>query len=339
MTNHYYDGSNTRAIDSRQELTTTEFASKHSRVSDSGHPPATSDAEVGAQRRSGLLLMLLATAAFVAMAAFVKQLREDGLSTSEVMFWRTAPGLAWVWAELRVRKLSVWPKAANLVITRSLYGVAAMACYFYALRVLTMIEYTVLHLLQPVFVAVLAPMLLGERLRRAAVLALVVALCGALVVLRPDRALRSDLALLPLLGGVGAALFSALAHITVRKATAQDSPECVVFWFTIVVSAAALIGGLVQGDFLHGLPEGLGLGEALWKIAAMAGFGQAGQLMMTRAYGRAAAPVVATVAYASIPISIVVDMLAWGVLPGLGEIVGSSLMVVAGVLLVRGREV
>lgn len=282
--------------------------------------------------------MLLATVSFAAMAGFVKLLREDGLSTSEVMFWRTAPGLIWVAAELRMRGQPIWPHAPGLVVTRSLYGVAAMTFYFYSLRALTMIEYTVLHLLQPVIVAVLAPGMLDERLRRNAVLALVLALVGALVVLRPDRALRADLPVLAGLAGMAAALCSALAHITVRKAMAEDSAECVVFWFTVVVSGCALISGLVLGEF-RGLPEGLDLGEASWKVAGVAGFGLAGQLLMTRAYGQASAPMVAIVAYAAIPLAVAVDRLGWGVVPSASAVIGSLLMVGAGVLLVRVREV
>jgi drug/metabolite transporter (DMT)-like permease len=222
-------------------------------------------------------------------------------------------------------------------VTRSLYGVAAMTFYFYCLRALTMIEYTVLHLLQPVLVAVLAPAMLQERLRRNAVLALILALLGALIVLRPDRAMRADLPMLAVVAGMAAALFSALAHITVRKALAQDSAECVVFWFTVVVSGCALLGGLGLGEF-RGLPAGLDLLEAGWKIAGLAGFGLAGQLFMTRAYGKASAPVVAMVAYAAIPMAIAVDLLSWSVMPSASGVVGSLLMVGAGVLLVRGRE-
>jgi len=299
---------------------------------------ATQPRDTAKSSRRGLLLMLLATAAFAGMASFVKLLREDGFSTSEVMFWRTAPGLIWVWTELRVRKQKLWPNAPGLVVTRSLYGVAAMSFYFYSLRALTMIEYTVLHLLQPVLVAVLAPAMLAERLRRNAVVALVVAVVGALVVLRPDRAMRADLPLLAVLAGMAAALCSALAHITVRKATASDSAENVVFWFTVVVSVCALIAGLAQGEF-QGLPAGLALGEASWKIAGLAALGLAGQLLMTRAYGRASAPLVAIVAYAAIPMAIGIDLLSWSVVPSGSAVVGSLLMIGAGVLLVRGREV
>jgi drug/metabolite transporter (DMT)-like permease len=272
------------------------------------------------------------------MTVFVKLLREDGMSTHEVMFWRVAPGLPWVWMELRLRRQSVWPNAPGPTIARSLYGLGAMACYFHALRALTVFEYTVLTLLQPVLVALLAPALLGERLHRHAVIAMGVALVGALVVLRPDRAGSLQLELLPIAIGIVAMVFSALAHINVRKATAHDSPERVVFWFAAVVSALALMLGLASGDFVEGLPPGLELGPAVLKIAGAAGFGLAGQLFMTRAYGRAQAPIVAMMAYSSIPASIVVDLVVWGLQPGVAELAGSLLMIGAGVLLMRGRS-
>lgn len=298
------------------------------------------DADSEASERGakvGLVWMLLATLCFVAMTVFVKLLREDGLSTHEVMFWRVAPGLPWVWMELRLRKQSLWPNAPGLTISRSLYGLGAMGCYFYALRALSVIEYTVLTLLQPVLVAMLAPALLGERLRRNAVIALGVALAGALVVLRPDRAGPVQLEWLAVGIGIAATVFSALAHISVRKATAYDSPERVVFWFTAAISVLALLIGLASGDFVGGLPAGLELGPAALKIAGAAGFGLAGQLLMTRAYGRAAAPVVAIMSYAAIPASIVVDLLVWGLAPDLAQIAGSVLMIGAGVLLMRSR--
>lgn len=297
-------------------------------------------ADVEARERSaklGLVWGLLATLCFVAMTVFVKLLREDGLSTHEVMFWRVGPGLPWVWMEMRLRKQVLWPNAPGPTITRSLYGLAAMACYFYALRALSVIEYTVLTLLQPVLVALLAPALLGERLHRNAVLAMAAAVAGALVALQPDFAGAMRLELLPIVIGILATLFSALAHISVRKATAFDSPERVVFWFTLVVSLGALLVGLASGDFVRGLPAGLELGPAVLKIAGAAGFGLAGQLFMTRAYGRAAAPMVAMMAYASIPASMVMDAMVWGLWPDLAQIGGSIAMIGAGVLLLRGR--
>ena len=65
--------------------------------------------------------MLLATASFAAMQAVVKSARHGGLDPSEVMFFRTAPGLPFLWwalarqgqdavDELRRRKWAVPPE-------------------------------------------------------------------------------------------------------------------------------------------------------------------------------------------------------------------------------------
>jgi len=292
------------------------------------------DPQVRRRARMGLLFMFLATLCFLVMSAFVKILRQDGMGTAEVMVWRMAPGIPVVWLELRLRGHKLRPKAPAVLALRSLFGLMAMAGYFYALRALTMIENAVLFLLQPVFVAVLSPVVLDERLRRSALLALVIALAGALLAIRPDRALRLDLPLLPFMLGTLAALCSSGAHMLVRKATAKDAPELVVFWFTVSASAAAVALALAVGE-LQGLPAGLGLGEAALKIGAMAGCGLGGQLLMTRAYGRASAPVVAMISYANIPLSVLVDLLVWGLTPGLDAVIGSLLTIGAGLLLLR----
>jgi drug/metabolite transporter (DMT)-like permease len=54
--------------------------------------------------------MLGSVAAFTAMNAVVKDLRGHGMSTLEVMVWRSAPGLPLVWLELRLRGVSLRPR-------------------------------------------------------------------------------------------------------------------------------------------------------------------------------------------------------------------------------------
>lgn len=299
-----------------------------------------SNAQIGALRRRnsvvGLALMLTATAAFVAMSAFVKVLREDGMSTPEVMFWRMAPGLPWVWMELRVRGVRLLPHVPGTVALRCMFGLGAMATNFYAVRALTLVQHNVLHLLQPVFIALLAPFFLGERLRGLAIFAAGLALAGAIAVIDPFAGLGA-VPLVPALIGVVAAVLSAFAHMWVRRATEHDAPELVVFYFVGTVTVLTLIWGLATG-VLGSLPAGLGLGEATWKIAGMAGFGLVGQLLMTRAYHRTQAPVVAVVAYSSIPLSFVLDVLAWNATGTMATLVGSVMMIGAGLLLVSTQR-
>ncbi|MFZ6185797.1 DMT family transporter [Nannocystis pusilla] len=283
-----------------------------------------------AQLRRGLAWMLGAVAALVAMNACAKVLREDGFSTAELILYRTTPGLLWIWLELRRRQLSLRPVRGDLVALRSLFGIAAMAATFYAVRALTLVQHQTLHLLQPVFVALFAPLVLRERMHRLVLLALVFAASGAFFVLAPLGDL-SALPPMPALAGVAAAVFSALAHVTIRKTSETEAPELVVFHFASLAAIAGLVWGLAHGDFQPGhlTRKNLAL------IGSTAMFGTCGQLWMTRAYGLAPASSIAMVAYAAIPLGLGVDILFWNAHAPASALVGAALLVVAGYLLTR----
>jgi drug/metabolite transporter (DMT)-like permease len=293
-------------------------------------------ASVLRRTRRGLLLMLAATAAFVGMSMCVKLLREAGLSTAEVIFFRTGPGLLWLWWTLRVRHQSLRPVRRDLVYLRSVLGIAAMATSFYAVQSLTLVQHNVLGLLQPVFIALLAPLLLAEPMRRIVVAALVLAGGGALLVLAPG----ADLGVVPLLPacfGVASALLSAGAHMVIRRSMATESAEVVVFHFAVHATVFGMLWGISQGDFFARVAEHVS-GATLLPLLGLALLGVLGQLAMTRAYAHAPASLVAIVAYAGIPMSIAGDVLLWGAHPALASAVGVVLMIAAGFLLTRRSQ-
>jgi|GEM_PF-1024956 len=286
-----------------------------------------------ARTRRGLLLMVAATAAFVGMSVCVKLLRQAGLGTAEVIFFRTAPGLLWLWFELRVRKkVPLRPHRRDLVYLRSIYGIGAMATSFYAVQALTLVQHNVLSLLQPVFIALLAPLLLRERMHAIVFAALALAAGGALMVLAPGASFTA-VPLIPACLGIASALLSALAHMTIRKTAATDLPEVVVFHFAVHASVFGLLWSFLNGD----LPQLFDLvGPAtLLPLFGLALLGVLGQIAMTRAYGHAPATLVAIVAYIGIPMSLVADLLLWGAPAGMLEVMGAAMMVGAGFLLTR----
>ncbi len=280
--------------------------------------------------------MLAATAAFVAMSVCVKLLREAGLSTAEVIFFRTGPGLLWLWWTLRVHHQSLRPVRRDLVYLRSVLGIAAMATSFYAVQSLTLVQHNVLGLLQPVFIALLAPLLLAEPMRRVVMAALVLAGGGALLVLAPG----ADLGVVPLLPacfGVASALLSAGAHMVIRRSMATESAEVVVFHFAVHATVFGMLWGISQGDFFARIAEHVS-GDTLITLLALSLFGVLGQLAMTRAYAHAPASLVAIVAYAGIPMSIAGDVLLWGAHPALASGFGVLFMIAAGFLLTRRSQ-
>src|SRR5690242_10418398 len=77
-----------------------------------------------------VVLMLGATASFVAMQAIVKQARESGMDTLEVMFFRTAPGLPALYYVLRRAGHGLRPADPADVLVRSVLGSLAMGTNF-----------------------------------------------------------------------------------------------------------------------------------------------------------------------------------------------------------------
>jgi drug/metabolite transporter (DMT)-like permease len=279
--------------------------------------------------------MLCAQLAFVAMQAVVKAARESGLDPTEVMFFRTAPGLPVLWWLLRRQGFGLRAAQPGNVLVRSVLGSAAMGTNFTSMLWLTLAQFSTLGLSQPVFVALFAPLLLRERVTARTWLAILLAGSGAYVMVAPG--LRAHA--LPWLAAslaLSSALFSAFAHIWVRKATVHDPPERVVFYFAAWVSVLALALGIPRGYF-SAVPAGL-LGWQLGLLVlGMSVFGTLGQVLMTRAHVHGEASSVAMVSYSSVAFASVADVAFWGRPPEPSAFAGAVLMLAAGlVILWRG---
>jgi drug/metabolite transporter (DMT)-like permease len=149
---------------------------------------------------------------------------------------------------LRQAGLNPWGQRRWLLVLRGVIGTAALLCVFAALARLPLAPATVLQYLQPTFTALLAWLLLRERVGPRVLLA---ALLGWLaVVLLSSPAELSGLfgpvaslllgqrsAPLPLAGVVLAlagALLSACAYVSVRALGRSEHPLVIVFYFPLV---------------------------------------------------------------------------------------------------------
>ncbi|MCC6752135.1 MAG: DMT family transporter [Deltaproteobacteria bacterium] len=269
--------------------------------------------------------MAAACVAFAAMGAFVKAL---GLRIpyEEAVFFRSLLGLPLLAGLLVRRRVSLRPRRPSLMVLRSFYGLSAMLCTFYALQRGKLAEVTVVSLTQPILVAVLARLWLKERTAKSAALAMLVGGVGVILVAKPSAQLVSPAVLAALL----ATLLSALAHITVRRLSSSDSPELIVTFFSL---AGVLVGGLLAlPRFVRPSPLDLGLLTGAGLSATL------GQILMTTAYAREEAPVVATVGSVQLAVALVLGWALWGELPDLLSWLGSALIVGSSLLLGMSRR-
>lgn len=266
----------------------------------------------------------------------MKILREGGMTTPLVIFWRFAPGVPLAYWLVRRRTVGLSLARPWIVAMRCAFGLGAAMGSFYAVRALSLVQHSTLHLLQPVFVAVLAPLFLSERLHRYATLALIVALAGSVAVIEPTAA-SLEAQWVPVTAAVAAALCSAGAHMSVRRATLTDRAEVLVLYFGAVATAWGL-GWALLTDRFFAVPSDLTSLVAIGCIAGMAAFGLVGQYLMTFAYARGQAPVVAMVAYSAIPLGYALDLALWGRTATASALLGGATMVLAGAVLYRSQR-
>lgn len=162
------------------------------------------------------------------------------------VFWRRRPFAG-------VFRRGLWPR---LLLMGALDAVT-MLTYFYAVRTTGVAVATFLIFIQPVWVALLAPRLLGVPTERVVLLALAVAVTGLVVILAPSLVSDGvDLSALGLTAGLVGGVSYALFQLLVKGLTREVSST------TIVIAECAL-------DAVFVLP--LALWQTLGADAAITG--------------------------------------------------------------------
>jgi drug/metabolite transporter (DMT)-like permease len=123
---------------------------------------------------------------------------------------------------------------------RALVQLGGQACWIYGVALLTLVELTALEFTVPLWAALFAAPLLGERLQRHKWIATIGGFIGVLIILRPGVVALSVPALAVLLGSV----FYALSGIFVKYLTRTDTPQLIVFYMNLIQLPIGLIPAL-----------------------------------------------------------------------------------------------
>lgn len=267
--------------------------------------------------RRGAFLMIAASAFFAAMAACVRAC-QGRIPFFEVAFFRSAIALPPVLLALRARGVPLRTARPLLMLTRGLIGFTSMALYFYGLTHLELADAVMLAGTAPIFVALLGPFTLGERMRWQVALAIAVALFGLYLLLSPDLAVYN----LGGLAAVASGFCASIAYLAIRKLSATDDPDVIVFGFTSIatlVSAVAMVSSFVA-------PRGVE-----WALLIGAGVtAAAGQSLMTRAYAREEAAVAGALSYATVLFSWLLGVVVFHETLEPHALLGGAILIAAG---------
>lgn len=273
----------------------------------------------------GVVWMIITGACFVAVTASVKMVGSD-VPAAQAAFLRYVLGIGFLIPmipAMRATRLS--RRALGLFGLRGVAHTLGVICWFYAMTRIPIAEVTALNYLNPVYVTILAVLLLGERMAMRRVIAVGVAMLGALVILQPGfRTLDA---------GHFAMLFTAAAFAVgylVAKILADEVPAAVVvFMLSVTVTI-----GLAPFAYAVWVPVSL---ENLGWLFLTAVFATAGHYTMTLAFRAAPLTVTQPVTFLQLVWATALGALVFGEPVDVFVILGGG-MIIAAVSYITWRE-
>ncbi|THD75828.1 DMT family transporter [Thalassobius vesicularis] len=228
----------------------------------------------------GVLWMLVTGLLFVCVTALVKTLGPV-IPAAEAAFLRYAIGLIFVIPMLRpILKAKLTRRQWGLFALRGLAHSGGVALWFYAMARIPIADVTAMNYMSPIYVTLGAALFLGEKLALRRILAVVIALVGAVIILRPGfREIgHGHVAML-----IAAVVFGA-SYLLAKLLSDETSPIIVVGMLSIFVTI-----GLFPMALSNWVTPSW---HALGMLAAVACVATAGHYTMTLAF--AAAPITVT---------------------------------------------
>ena len=226
------------------------------------------------------------------------------LDTFEIMMYRSFVGIAvvlalgWYFGTLG----QITRRHMGTHFTRNLAHFTGQNLWFYAVTVIPLTQLFALEFTNPLWVLLLSPMVLGERLTRMRILAAVMGFAGILIITRPWEYGISFVETKAALSAVA----YAWTTLKTKKITLTETVTCVLFYLTVMQAVFGVICAGYDGDIA--VPSI----TALPYVMVIALCGLLAHFCITSALALAPATVVIPVDFARLPVIAVIGMLAYG---------------------------
>jgi drug/metabolite transporter (DMT)-like permease len=214
----------------------------------------------------------------------------------------------------------------SLLWFRSIVGSVAMLATFYALTKLPISDVAVVTETRPIWVALLAGMILGESTKSKIWISIILSLVGVLLIEKPFFEQRNYAVFAALLASV----LGAVVMICLRILKEIESKRIVAHFSgtACIISLVCLL--IFKKDILPGINFDFTTSIMLLGVGI---FGTIGQLAMTKAFAIGEAPVVATAGFIKIGFSAVYDILIWNYVFQYSTILGIILILSSTILI------
>ncbi len=228
----------------------------------------------------GIFWMLVTGLNFVAVTAIVKYIGSD-VPAAQGAFLRYTLGLVFLLPMIRpILSAHLTRRQIKLFAYRGVVHTLAVILWFFAMARIPIAEVTAMNYLSPVYVTIGAALFLGEKLPPRRLAAVIMALVGAFIILRPGikEVEPGHIAML------GTAVLFAIGYLLAKQLSGEVSPAVIVGMLSITVT----IGLAPFAAAVWVTPT---LSQLGW-LFLVACFATAGHYSMTLAF--AAAPLTVT---------------------------------------------
>ena len=247
--------------------------------------------------------MLGAIASFSTMAVAGREV-SFALDTFEIMLFRSAVGVIIVafaaiafgtWRQINREQFS-------LHFFRNIMHFIGQNLWFYAVTVIPLAQVFALEFTSPIWVILLSPLILGERITLVRAVAALMGFLGVLVVTRPDMAgVNAGVTM-----AASSAIFFAFTIIFTKRLTRTQSITCILFYLTVLQLGFGLVTAGYDGDIA--LPNT----ETLPWLVLIGVAGLLAHFCITNALAIAPATVVVPIDFVRLPVIAIIGMLVYG---------------------------
>jgi drug/metabolite transporter (DMT)-like permease len=258
-----------------------------------------------AQLQVGRLLLWMAGVllSFSALAVSVRELSRV-LSVVEILALRNAAGVVILLALALVHphlRPDLRPRRMRLHLTRNVVHFAAQVGWALGVKLLPLAMVFSLEFTSPAWVALLAMVLLGERMTPSRAGAVLLGFAGVLLIMRPGFAGFQPASLLVLAAAVGFAVVA----IATKSLTRTESTFAILFWMNVIQLPLNLVGSdplfALRLDSSHLLP-----------VIGVAAAGLGAHYCLTNAFRFGDATVVVPLDFLRIPLIALIGWALYG---------------------------
>ena len=268
----------------------------------------------------GIVLIVAAFFCVAVMSAFGKA--AASVPTAAISFFQSFISLVlflpWTLrhglADLRTTQLP-------LHIARALAGLLSQVLYFWAVKEMSLIDAVLLVNAAPLFIPIVALVWNRTPITKAVAVSLVVGFIGVVLIIKPGAGLLTNPSALIALT---AAMFSAIALVSVNKLSGHNQPDTILFYYFLIASLATAPFAIAFWSPPTTKEWGLLLGVGVFMAIA--------QLLIILAYEHATVSQIAPFNYSVVIFSGLIGWAIWNTTLDWISVLGILLVCAGGIL-------